>query len=50
MIDVRGLTKVIDTGTHRVDILKGKGVLLRVYRYPGTKHGALAYTRWLELR
>ncbi len=23
MIDVRGLTKVIDTGTHRVDILKG---------------------------
>src|ERR1700716_2570798 len=23
MIDVRGLTKVIDTGTHRVEILKG---------------------------
>ncbi len=23
MIDVRGLTKVIDTGTHRVDILRG---------------------------
>src|SRR3954466_12927905 len=23
MIDVRGLTKVIDTGTHRVEILRG---------------------------
>jgi len=37
-------------GFMRVDIMKGKGVLLRVYRYPGTKHGALAYTRWLEPR
>jgi len=37
-------------GFMRVDILRGKGVLLRVFRYPGTKHGALAYTRWLELR
>jgi hypothetical protein len=37
-------------GFMRVDIMKGKGVLLRVYRYPATAHGALAYTRWLELR
>jgi hypothetical protein len=37
-------------GFMRIDILKGKGVLLRVFRYPATKHGALAYTRWLELR
>jgi hypothetical protein len=38
------------SGFMRVDILKGKGVLLRVFRFPATKHGALAYTRWLELR
>jgi hypothetical protein len=37
-------------GFMRVDILRGKGVLLRVFRYPATAHGALAYTRWLELR
>jgi len=37
-------------GFMRVDIMRGKGVLLRVYRYPAGKHGALAYTRWLELR
>jgi hypothetical protein len=38
-------------GFMRVDIMKGKGVLLRVFRYPGPKHsGALAYSRWLELR
>lgn len=37
-------------GFMRVDIMKGKGVLLRVFRYPATKHGALAYTRWLEAR
>ena len=37
-------------GFMRVDILKGKGVLLRVFRYPPTRHGALAYTRWLEIR
>lgn len=37
-------------GFMRIDILKGKGVLLRVFRYPATSHGALAYTRWLELR
>lgn len=38
------------SGFMRVDIMKGKGVLLRVFRYPGTKNGALAYSRWLELR
>jgi hypothetical protein len=37
-------------GFMRIDILKGKGVLLRVYRYPGGSRGALAYTRWLEVR
>ena len=37
-------------GFMRIDILRGKGVLLRVFRYPATAHGALAYTRWLELR
>jgi hypothetical protein len=37
-------------GFMRVDILKDKGVLLRVFRYPASRHGALAYTRWLELR
>lgn len=38
-------------GFMRVDIMKGKGVLLRVFRYPGTAHtGALSYSRWLERR
>jgi len=37
-------------GFMRVDILKGKGVLLRVYRYPAVGPSALAYSRWLELR
>jgi hypothetical protein len=37
-------------GFMRVDIMKGKGVLLRVYRYPATGSGALAFTRWLERR
>ena len=37
-------------GFMRVDILKNKGVLLRVFRYPAGKHGALAYSRWLELQ
>lgn len=38
------------TGFMRVDIMKGKGVLLRVFRYPARSRGALAYSRWLELR
>jgi hypothetical protein len=37
-------------GFMRVDIMKGKGVLLRVFRYPATRSGALAFSRWLELR
>lgn len=37
-------------GFMRVDVFRDKGVLLRVYRYPATRHGALAYSRWLELR
>ena len=37
-------------GFMRVDVLKGKGVLLRVFRFPATTSGALAYSRWLELR
>jgi hypothetical protein len=37
-------------GFMRLDILKDKGVLLRVFRYPATRRGALAYTRWLEVR
>lgn len=37
-------------GFMRVDIMKGKGVLLRVFRYPAPSTGALAYSQWLELR
>jgi hypothetical protein len=37
-------------GFMRVDILKGKGVLLRVYRYPATGSSAHSYSRWLEPR
>lgn len=37
-------------GFMRVDIMKGKGVLLRVFRYPGRSTGALVYSRWLEAR
>ena len=36
------------SGFMRVDILKNKGVLLRVYRYTGSGSGGLAYSRWLE--
>ena len=35
-------------GFMRLDIMKGKGVLLRVFRYPGRSTGALVYSRWLE--
>lgn len=38
------------TGFMRVDIMKGKGVLLRVFRYPASTSGALSYSRWLEQR
>jgi hypothetical protein len=37
-------------GFMRVDIMRGKGVLLRVFRYPPGRGGALVYSRWLELR
>jgi hypothetical protein len=37
-------------GFMRVDIMKGKGVLLRVFRYPAVGPSALAYSRWLEVR
>jgi hypothetical protein len=37
-------------GFMRVDILKGKGVLLRVFRYPAVGPSALSYSRWLERR
>lgn len=37
-------------GFMRVDIMKGKGVLLRVFRYPATHGRALAYSSWLEPR
>jgi hypothetical protein len=37
-------------GFMRVDIMKGKGVLLRVFRYPAHNGTGLAYSRWLEPR
>ncbi|HUE76894.1 MAG TPA: hypothetical protein VMM83_03055 [Longimicrobiales bacterium] len=38
------------SGFMRVDILRGRGVLLRVYRYTGGGEGGLSYSRWLEPR
>ena len=37
-------------GFMRIDILKGKGVLLQVYRFPPVGASALSYSRWLERR
>jgi hypothetical protein len=37
-------------GFMRVDIMKRKGVLLRVFRYPARNGSALSYSRWLEAR
>jgi hypothetical protein len=37
-------------GFMRVDIMRDKGVLLRVYRFTKTGSGGLAYSRWLEAR
>jgi hypothetical protein len=37
-------------GFMRLDIMRGKGVLLRVYQYTGSGAGGLAYSSWLELR
>jgi hypothetical protein len=38
------------TGFMRVDVMRGKGVFLRVYTYRGDGTGGLAYSRWLEPR
>lgn len=38
------------SGFMRVDILREKGVLLRVYRYSSSGTGGLAYSRWLEAK
>lgn len=36
------------SGFMRVDILRNKGVLLRVYHFPSRRKGGLSFTRWLE--
>ena len=36
------------SGFMRVDIMKGKGVLLRVYHFPSRRKHGLSFTRWLE--
>ena len=38
------------TGFMRLDIMKGSGVLLRVYHYDSKGEGGLAYSQWLEAR
>lgn len=38
------------SGFMRVDIMRGSGVLLRVYHYTGSGAGGLTYSRWLEPR
>jgi hypothetical protein len=38
------------SGFMRLDILKERGALLRVYRYTSAGVGGLAYSRWLEPR
>lgn len=38
------------SGFMRVDILKDRGVLLRVYRYASSGSGGLAFSHWLERR
>lgn len=38
------------SGFMRLDIMKGKGVLLRVFKYSSRGIGGLAYSRWLETR
>jgi hypothetical protein len=37
-------------GFIRLDVLRERGVLLRVYRYGGTGGGGVAFSRWLEPR
>ena len=36
------------TGFMRLDIMRGTGVLLRVYHYDSRGAGGLAYSQWLE--
>jgi hypothetical protein len=38
------------SGFMRLDIMRGRGVLLRVYDFDGRGAGGLAYVRWLEDR
>jgi hypothetical protein len=38
------------SGFMRIDILRGGGVLLGVYRFRGDGTGGLSYSRWLEPR
>lgn len=38
------------TGFMRLDILRGRGVLLRVYRFTSSGSGGVAYSHWLEPR
>jgi hypothetical protein len=38
------------SGFMRIDILRDRGVLLRVYRYSESGSGGLAFSRWLEPR
>ena len=38
------------TGFMRVDILRGKGVFLRVYTFSGSGAGGVSFSRWLEER
>jgi hypothetical protein len=38
------------SGFMRVDVLRGKGVLLRVYHYTSGGAGGIVYSRWMELR
>ena len=37
-------------GFMRLDIMRGGGVLLRVYRYTSSGSGGIAYSKWLEER
>jgi hypothetical protein len=38
------------SGFMRLDIMRGRGVLLRVFHYTSRGEGGLAYSRWLEPR
>lgn len=38
------------SGFMRVDVMRGKGVLLQVFHYNSGGAGGLVYSRWLELR